>query len=674
VSGGTTNTNFLVGVGWHKETTVFPGDFNDRKGSLHFNLNNTSADKKFTFNLSGSYLLDNNQLPSMDLLSLARSLAPDAPALRNEDGSINWAQDSTGRTTFFNPLAELNKRYKIETRNLIGNMMLGYEVLPGLEISTSLGYTNLQSDEIVTTPVTYYRPEIRPQFGNLLRRAQYGNNNISTWIAEPQISYKKTIGNGKMEALLGTTFHDINSSGQQLTGSTYNSDLVLEDIRSAASVKVDNSVRSTYRYNALFARLGYTWDRKYIINVTARRDGSSRFGSANLFNNFGAVAGAWIFSDENFIKQALPFISFGKLRLSYGTTGNDQIGDYQFLNLYNPIGVSVPYQESIGLEPVGLPNPYLQWEETKKLQGGIELGFWNDRILLNAGYYHNRSSNQLLDYVLSIFTGFSSIPQNFPATIQNTGWELSLNSVNVRSSTFNWSSSINVTIPKNKLVSFPGLEQSSYATQVIVGEPFTIKKVYRFAGVDPAIGVYQFYDAEGKLTTTPDPSNDATKLINTSPEFFGGFQNSVSYKKIALSFLFQFVKQKGQNYALGGIPPGVYHNNQPVTVLDRWQNAGDDKPIQRFNSDFSLYQSLNDALSSDGGFTDASYVRLKNISFSWELPGKWTNRARLENVSIYVQGQNLLTFTGYDGYDPENRSTESIPPLRIITFGVRLTL
>lgn len=673
ISGGSANTQFLLGMGYHRETTVFPGDFSDRKGSVHFDVNTNSPDQKFKVNLSGTYLLDNNKLPSLDLTTYARSMAPNAPELYNADGTLNWAPDASGTTTFLNPLAELNKRYSIETKNLVSNLVLSYEVIPGLEIKSSLGYNDLRSEETVTTPVTYFRPEFILAYGNILRNALYGTNNINSWIIEPQLNYRKTFGKSKLEVLFGSTFNQINTKGLQLYGSNYNSDEVIEDIRSAGSIRVVNSIQSTYKYNAVFGRVIYTWNNNYFLNLSARRDGSSRFGSENLFHNFGSVAAGWVFSNENFITQSLRFLSFGKIRASYGTSGNDQIGDYQFLNLYYPIGVQIPYLGAPGLEPIGLPNPYLQWEETRKTQFGLDLGVLDNRILLNASYYHNRSANQLVDYVLPITAGFSYITENFPATIQNTGWELSLNTINIKSGQVNWFSNINFTIAKNKLVSFPNLDKSSYAGNLVVGEPFTLNKVYNFAGVDPTTGSYQFYNKDGKLTATPDPSTDRTVLINTSPTFYGGVQNTFTYKGFELSCLFQFAKQKGQNYFYGTLPPGANGNNQPVSVWDRWQKPGNVAPVQRFNSDFSLYQSLNDALSSSAGWTDASYIRLKNASLSWELPKTWKNRIGFQNARLYVHAQNLLTITGYDGYDPENRSAGSLPPLRVITFGIRVT-
>src|SRR5262249_1680800 len=151
--------------------------------------------------------------------------------------------------------------------------------------------------------------------------------------------------------------------------------------------------------------------------------------------------------------------SFGKIRGSYGTTGNDQIPDYQYLSSYSAYTAST-YQNVGGFYPTLIANPYFGWEVVKKMEGGIELGWLKDRIIINASYYRNRTSNQLVQYALPSMDGFSSILANLPATVQNTGVELELNTVNFRTENFTWNTSINLSIPRNKLVAFPGLENN----------------------------------------------------------------------------------------------------------------------------------------------------------------------------------------------------------------------
>jgi TonB-linked SusC/RagA family outer membrane protein len=672
ISGGNNLVQYLIGGGYHKETSVFPGDFTDQKGSMHINLNGASANQKFKVQTSINYLIDDNRLPSQDLTQKALQLSPNAPDLYNSDGSLNWALLPNGNATWINPLSFAIGYYKYRVNNLISNTTISYRIAKGLDIKTSFGYNKMLSDELQTTPMSSVSP---PSRSSTLRRSVFGNGSMNSWILEPQITYNRKILNGNIEILVGSTFQESKNQQQQLTATGFNSDLVMEDIKSASSITANSNLISDYKYSAVFGRVNFNWAEKYIVNLTGRRDGSSRFGSANLFHNFGSIAGAWIFSKEKLLEQKLPLISFGKLRVSYGTTGNDQIGDYQFLNRYiTTSGIAVAYQGIPSIEPDGIPNPYLQWEETKKLQFGLDLGILKNRILFNVNYARNRSSNQLLGYNLPIMTGVSGMIINFPATIENTSWELSLNTENLRFSNFRWNTNVNFTIPENKLIEFPNIESSSYASLLVIGKPFTIVKKYHFLGVDPAIGKYVFSDSKGNATSTPNTETDRTVIINTAPEFYAGFQNTFSFKGFELDFLFQYVKQKGANYSFGANRPGTMLN-QPDYVLGRWQKPGDITSIQRYNSTTTLNLPYSFASgSSDAGYSDASFIRLRNVSFSWQLPPIWIRKLHLQNFRLYVHGQNLLTITDFKGLDPENKSTNSLPILRVITAGVQLSL
>ncbi|MDR3715797.1 MAG: SusC/RagA family TonB-linked outer membrane protein [Puia sp.] len=674
VSGGTANTQFLVGATFHRQTSVFPGDFSDQKGNFHFNLNNVSNDQRFHLQISGSYMVDNNQLPELDLTGSAISLAPDAPNLYNPNGSLNWAPDASGTSSWSNPLQYTYSTYQNKTNNLIGNAILSYQIVKGMEIKSSFGYTNLATNELSKIPLESNSPEIQAAYGTTARVGMYTNSGIESWIIEPQASYKNSVGPGKLDVLVGTTIQQNHNNGTNQTGQGFNSDGQIADIFSAAHVYVNSTVISQYKYNALFGRINYNLQDKYIVNLSGRRDGSSRFGPEDQFHNFWAVGGAWIFNQEAIFKNNMKFLSFGKLRGSYGTSGNDQIGDYAFMSLYSTITPQVPYQGINGLGPNSLPNPYLQWEETKKLQFGLDVGLFKNRLLLTTNYVRNRSSNQLLAYQLPSITGFSAINANLPATVQNTEWEFILNSINIKTAKFSWSSSLNLTIPKNQLLAFPNLENSSYASTLVVGQPLSVQKVFHFLGVDPATGEYQFASKSGP-TFSPTFGTDNSILVNTSPRFYGGFSNTFNYNGLQLDILFQCVKQTGRNnFNFGNNnPPGFQWENQPVSVLSRWQKPGDITSIQRFNSTNSIsYQQTLAAYYSDAGFSNnASFIRLKNVALSYQLPERIIKHLKSQNFRLYIQGQNLLTFTKFKGMDPENQSGSALPPLRVLTVGLK---
>jgi TonB-dependent starch-binding outer membrane protein SusC len=667
LSGGNAGLQYLIGGTFHRETSVFPRNSDDRRGSFHFNLSSVSNDEKLRLSLSASYMVDNNKLPAYDPTLRAIQTEPVAPNLYNNDGTLNWAQNASGTSTWRNPIADLLvPTYKNNTNNLVSSAMVKYMLFSGLDIQISGGYSKMQTTSFTPIPLESYRPEDQPFTP---RVATYGNRNLNTWNIEPQIIYRRNFAKGKLEGLIGGSIQQNNSDAQTLFGRGYISNLVMEDIRSATEIAVDGSSSTIYKYNAFFGRLNYNLNDKYIIHFTGRRDGSSRFGAKNKFHSFGSAGIAWIFSQEKGIADALPFLSFGKLRGSYGSTGSDQIPDYYYLSLYSRYGSDlVPYQNTTGYSSDILSNPYIQWEETRKLQFGIDLGFFKDKMIVNLTHARNRSSNQLLRFELPEITGFNAV-------------NLTLNTTVIKRKHFSWTSSFNITIPKNELIAFPDLDFSSQKSLLSIGQPLGRIKLFHFLGVDPATGLYQFADSLGKPTSTPVYGKDDNVFKSAAPKFYGGIQNSFSYKRIRLDFLFQFVKQEGPNayFNASTFPPGSYRgtrgNNQSATVIDRWKNPGDIKPIMRYSSDpFEFWDILNSAIASDAGYTDASYIRLKNLSLAYQFPLAWVRKMHFRTAEMFTQGQNLITFTKYKGLDPENQGLSSLPPLRVITLGLKIVL
>ena len=671
ISGGNENTKILVGAGYHNEGTPFltrlPGDGLDQKGSVHFNLNNISGNKKLKITLGGNYVIDKNTVQS-SFGSNNFFLPPDAPALYNSDGSLNWMPLVAGQAgTWQNPVSGLLGKYQGQTNTLVSNALISYTILPGLELKSTFGYSNTLTNEKQILPTTSQDPGQHPTSGN----SYFNTINSHQLIVEPQLEYKHTIGKGTISALLGTTYNESSSSIQKLSTSNYSSDALLEDPEAAGDISL-NSASSQYRYNAIYGRFNYNLSDKYIINLTARRDGSSRFGPGKQFGNFGAVGAAWIFSKEKLIEQKMPWLSFGKLRSSYGTSGNDGIGDYQYVSTYSP--QYYQYQEQTGLTPNNLFNPDLAWEIDKKLEIGLELGFLKDRVNLSVSYYRNRSSNQLVSTPVSEVTGFISEYANLPALVQNTGEELMLNTVNIKSTDFTWSSSFNISLNRNKLLSFPGLASSVYSDVFVIGQPLSIKKVFHMAGINSQTGQYQFEDYNGNLTYTPNRLTDHIVVENTTPQYFGGFENSFRYKSFSLDFLFQFVKQTGLNLfgTTASRGPLGQMLNFPTAYLNYWKQPGDvamyEKPTQSRTS--TAGRANGSAATSDFAYGDASFIRLKNLSFSWTAPKAWQQSLHLQNLRVYVQGQNLLTISGYNGVDPESQSI-GLPPMKVWTLGLQ---
>jgi TonB-linked SusC/RagA family outer membrane protein len=665
ISGGVQNLTYMVGATYNRQTTVFPGNLDDKKGTVHFNINGASNNQRLKVQLSGSYMIDENHLPGTDLTLTALLMEPNAPPLYKEDGSLNWAVDSSGKSTWQNPLTyTLFQGLKNTTKNLVSNLNLSFRLLEGLEIRSNLGYTNLVTQIYNPTRLEFYRPENRI---NEQRVASWGNRNMSSWIIEPMVQYSRSIGHGKLEGLLGTTIQQNDYFFLNINGFGFYTDQSMKTLTAAQSINSNLSTSGLTRYNAVFGRINFNWDDRYLLNLTARRDGSNKYGEKSRFSNFGSVGIGWIFSQEKWIKEHLSSLSFGKIRTSYGITGNDQIGDFSYLSVYSINNPTVLYQNSIGLDASNLPNPYLKWERTTKWQTGIDLGIWQERLLLGVTYARNRSTNQLISYVLPSFSGATFYTQNFPATVQNISWEFVLNTENIKNNNFSWSTAINLTIPRNKLVRFPGIESTSYAsggTGVVVGEPLGVIKTFAYGGINPANGAHVL-----------DP-NFKSVYVYPLTVYYGGINNKIVYKGFQLDFLVQFVRKKSIRdfyWGSGAQYPGVFAagtSNQPITVLNRWQKPGDDATIPPYST--SSYSTS--VVSTDAWYSlDASFIRVKNISLSWQLPVSWLKKAAIRSANVYLHTQNVCVITNYLGIDPETGAS-SMPPLRTLTAGVRLEL
>ncbi|HEY0176256.1 MAG TPA: SusC/RagA family TonB-linked outer membrane protein, partial [Pedobacter sp.] len=497
----------------------------------------------------------------------------------------------------------------------------------------------------------------------------YGNNEVNSYIAEPQLDYSRKIGKGTLQLLAGGTLQSSIQEGQNLLGEGYPSDEQLNNPQAAVTLTSRGYNYSDYKYTSVFGRATYNWDEKYILNGTFRRDGSSRFGPNKRFGNFGAIGGAWLFSNESFIKDHPGFLSFGKLRGSYGTVGNDQIGDYQYYDSWT--ASSFPYAGSGALYPSRFANPDYSWEVNHKLEAAVELGFLKDRILLTADYYRNKSSNQLIGYVLSSQSGFTSYTANLPAELENKGFEFELSTINIRRDKFKWTSSFNLTIAKNKLLKYPGLESSSYANTYFIGQPINVTTGYISTGINPQNGIPTFKDLNNDGSI--DDPNDMAILGTTTPKFYGGLQNTFTYKNWSLDFFFQFVKQEGPllNYGYQSYPYGR-GSNKDISALDRWTTPGQitDIPIATSTTG-EAYTAYNLWRLSSANWGDASFIRLKNVALRYNLGALFKN-LKVNNFSVFVQGQNLFTITHYDGFDPETKGLV-LPPLSIYTAGLQIS-
>ncbi len=663
ITGGNVQTQYRISAGYTYNTNILAVSGSDQRLSVSTSFTTKSLDEHFTANISSSYSFAVSNMISLP--AAGSTLPPDAPPIYDAKGNLNYAQwDAEGGSFQFQNLKE---PYTSKTGYLASSASLQYLILKNLAIRTNLGYNNASVNQVNLTPIAAQDPAYQP-----LGSAQFGSNRNINWIVEPQLEFNGLVGDGKINVLAGATIQQTTTDGMSVVGTGYSNDNLLQTISNAVNVYGSDNF-GEYKYAAAFGRVSYNLNNRYIINVNARRDGSSRFGPGKQFGNFGSLGAAWIFSDEHWWNRFAPkMISFGKIRASYGLTGSDAVGDYSFLTRWSSEN-SFPYNNTTSFVPTQHANPDYHWATSKKFETAIDLSFLNGRVNLEGAWYENRCGDQLVSYPVPVYTGFSSVTENSPALVQNSGFEFLESSQLIKSTHFNWSINANLGINTNKLIAFPGLSQSPYATTLVVGQSLNIQKLLNYTGVDPQTGTYTFTDRnhDGVISVNPGPADDRFNY-NMSPKYSGGIGTNFSYNRLQLSMHFYFVRQRGINAYASTPFPGLMRN-QPTYVLARWRNPGDITNVAKFSTMANSVQSNDNFYDySNGTYTDASFTRLQNAVLSYSLSSSTLKRLSVSNCSIFLQCQNLFVITKYKGLDPETQNFGGMPPQKIIVGGLSL--
>jgi TonB-linked SusC/RagA family outer membrane protein len=652
ISGGSEFTSFRVGGSYHQESSILAGDNWYKRGGILLSLQHRSKNSKFNLMVNAILNKDDNSTSNpANYISNAIALPPNYP-LYNANGTYNWY--------ISNPEAELNGRNRIKTDNILANFVLSYQVTPDLELKTSLGYNKMNTAQMQLFPKIALFP-------GRTNYSQLGQNMNSYYIMEPQLNYRKTFDKHALSVLIGGTTQRKSSDSQFIKASNFMNESLMLNLAAAGTYEMPSNTMNDYKFVSIFSRITYTLADKYILNLTMRRDGSSKFGPDNRFGNFGSIGATWLFDREEWVKNHLPWLSLGKIRASYGVTGNDQISDYQYLSTYG--SSTLRYQDNATISPQRIANTNFRWEYTHKMELATELGFINDLILLNVNFFRNRSSDQLISYTLPRITGFTSYQANLPAVVENKGWEIELTTKNLESKNFSWSSSFNITVPKNKLISFQNFETSSYAQTYEIGYDVSRIVGYQFLGIDSQTGMAKYAAQDGTVSATPYFNHTLGK---TTPDFYGGVNNAFRYKSLSLDIFVQYARQM----ARGGLCclPGNRLNNYAL-VLDRWQQPGDITTIPKA----SFLSSDPYYLNSSANLFDASYLRVKNIAVNWAIADSWIKKVGLKKASLGLQGQNIFSFWHKDNpfFDPESgaftSSQKNITPLKTYSLNLQIS-
>ncbi|MFD2554774.1 SusC/RagA family TonB-linked outer membrane protein [Sphingobacterium tabacisoli] len=657
LQGGSELTTFLLSASHDQQTTVYGHGYKYKTTNVSNAINHRSKDGRLLVSASNRFSMQSNNMMRSDVTRQAHLLAPNSPELYKEDGSLNWENN-----TFSNPLGPYQSTYNNDNKQTLNSLNAQYELLPGLQLKLNTGLNYFAFEDWALEPNTMYNPAfVTGQSSAYSRASRYTESRFSV-IAEPQIDYVLKKGPHELTVLVGGTYQQETNKTASTTGTGFESNAFIRNLAAAKTKTIGDQITTDYRYVAAFGRVNYQLSDRYILNITGRRDGSSRFGPNNKFANFAAVGGAWLFSEEKML-AGLSWLNLGKLRASFGTTGSDALGDYQYLDTYN-ISSDLVYDGVTGIKPVRLYNPDFSWEKTVKLETALELTMFENRLNLTAAWYRNRSSCQLVGYQLPAITGFGSVQANLDATVQNKGIELEASFKILDSKDFQWQSGINVSAPRNKLVSFPGLAGSTYGNSYIIGYPTSISKLYKLEGVDPATRAYKFNDYNGDgLISSP---HDNQVIADLTTQYHGGWHNSLTYGNWDLSFLLQFVKQDSRNYNYILPNPGNAIVNVPVEVLDVWSESNPNGLYMPYrvgaNAAFQLFQY------SDITVSDGSYIRLRNVALNYKVPLKKT---AIKHLNVFFQGQNLWAWTNFFGMDPET-TLSWMPPLRTLSFGTQI--
>lgn len=482
----------------------------------------------------------------------------------------------------------------------------------------------------------------------------------------------------QVRVMAGQEYYEYNTSNFSGSRSGVISDGYYEpDVASTLTGFGGNS--DQYKLLSYFGSAEYSFKQKYFVSASIRTDGSSRFHPDNRWGTFWSFGGSWRISQEKFMEAAADsWLSNLSLRASYGAQGNDNVGYYAYPELYR-IG---SFLGETTLHASRLETPDLTWETNLNLNIGLDFGFLNNRINGTIEYFNRASKDLLFSRDLIPSSGFSSIDANI-GKLKNYGWEFTVNGTPVLTKDWKWVLSVNATTYKNKIVELPTEVMWNSSKKWVVGGSLYDYWLYEWAGVNPENGDAQwaYYDKEGNRHVTNNyselNSDYKVKCGSSLPKVSGGFQSDLTWKNLSLSAMFA--------YAIGG---KVYNNDITMLMrvnggngdtmskelLNRWtpENRNTDVPrlVQEGTSKFTS--------ASTRWLVDRSFLRLKTLTLNYNLPKAWLHTMTIKDASVFVQGENLLTFSKQQGLDPEQPISGSVsyryPAMKTFSFGINVKL
>ncbi|HEU5291345.1 MAG TPA: TonB-dependent receptor [Cyclobacteriaceae bacterium] len=670
-NGGNEKTQFALGVGYIDQDGILIGNaFKRFSGRL--NLDHTVGDKlSFGLNMMISNSI-NNRLSADNAFATPLqtvALAPITP-VRDKEGHLYSNTDyipgvGYAATSYYNPVMELyNASYVTNGfRNLVkGNAT--YKITNDLRIVGEYGF------DLLTQNDDRYQNEYTDTGIGIGGYGQSRWTKVFNYTARAMFLWDKTINDHNFSVTAGTEYQEKTTDVSDAQGQGFPLK-ELTKLTSAAEPIVSFSSLQEESFVSFFARANYKLKDRYLVGLSGRIDGSSKFGPDSKYGFFPAASVGWILSEEGFLSGVAP-ISFLKLRASYGYTGNSGIANYRHLARYQGIA----YGGESGLGPNTTPNPDLQWEKTAQMDIGLDFGFFNDKLTGELDYYDKQTTDLLLDAPIPATSGFTTQFRNV-GELQNKGFEIVLNYQIIKNADLSVSVGGNFAQNENEItklygdVTQIGPVDARYLNAVIVGQPLGSFYGREFAGANPANGDALFFLNRTPTQTEIDNGvafivpngvygnryvtrtfNTAKEIVlgNPTPKSIYGFNANATFKGFELNVLFQGVSGNKVINGGGGFMSanGRYEDNSTVDQLGRWQQPGDITKIPQAR----LY-TTNGAQASSRYLYDGSYLRLKTLTVAYNLPTQLISRLSLTSVRLYVTGQNLLTMTDYKGWDPE---------------------
>jgi TonB-linked SusC/RagA family outer membrane protein len=571
---------------------------------------------------------------------------------RDEDGNF-VASGQTGQNVI--GIEALNKNY-VETTRLIGNVYGEFDLLDDMfTFRTSLGLDKRFVESVRRQAEVFTPGGLAQNAIGQVERINFTNT----------LNWEKSFGRHNLGALLGTQYEKTNTRFVEAETTNF----LTDDLPNVGSGSEPNTTSSTTSESALigyFSQFNYDFDGKYLFEASFRRDGSSRFGANNQFGDFYAVSGGWNISAEDFMSESI----FNRLRIrgSYGTTGNDRIGDFTYQETFG----GADYNGNPGLTQTGPALPDLQWEETATFDVGFKSGIFNDMIRFNANYYKKTTDNLLLDIPILSGSGTTILTRN-AGEIENSGFEFDLGASIFRNTEFKWDINFNLSTIQNEIISLPGAGvdeqgrqfiQGTPAQRAIVGESANSFYMIPYLGVNPATGDAEWLDIDGEPTSSTSPA-DRRIVGDANPDFYGGLRSTMSWKNWDLNMLFNYtygndILVDGDRFIRNANFQGVF--NLSTDVLDYWTPENTNAIVPALTSStFTTYQR-----ESTNQLYDGSFFRLKNVTLGYNFPKKIIDKLGfLSGIRLYATATNLFTLkdSRLEGIDPE--FTDSLNPLAL---------